>query len=240
MKLKIGKMTSKELAEWFGIAYSTYRKKSKVLLKELKDYCRYDICYGGVIITDINISEYVNPRTSNYQEVESHVPEEWDESGFDTKKHISEKIYTKYKDKLTIAQSTTYDYVRKASDKFYGKANNYEDVGTIGNCWYKLGVREPNGKLRLFTPEEEKIRKIIKEKYHPEKQKEQEEEIKDTLQLKYKNGKMSRVAYQEALEELEAWRTAYLLEFEATLPKGCVLGYGTFKYEFNKPAESAF
>lgn len=240
MKLKIGKMTSKELAEWFGIAYSTYRKKSKTLLEELKDYCRYDVCYGGVVVTDINIFEYVNPRTSNYKEVESHVPEEWDESGFDTKKNVSEKIYTKYKDKLTIAQSTTYDYVRKASDKFYGKANNYEDVGTIGNCWYKLGVREPDGKLRLFTTEEEKVRKIIKEKYRPKKQKEQEEEIKDTLQLKYKKGKISQVAYQEALEELEAWRTAYLLEFEETLPEGCALGYGTFKYEFEKPAESVF
>ena len=239
MKLEPGKISTKELASWFETSYGTFRNKKKKYLEELREYCRFEVVYGGVEITDVYISEYVKPN-NNYQEVESHVPEEWDESGFDTKKNVSEKIYGKYKDKLTIAPSTTYNYVQKASNKLYGKANDYENAGTIGNCWYKLGVREPNGKVRLFTPEEKEMRAKIKAKYQPKQKKEQEEEIRDTLKIKHTKGDLSDGAYKEALADLESWRTAYLLEFEETLPEGCTLGYGTFKYEFEKPTESAF
>lgn len=68
MNLKIGKMTSKELAEWFGIAYSTYRKTTAKHLETLKDYCDYEQIYGGVIISQIYISEYNKNMYKNIDE----------------------------------------------------------------------------------------------------------------------------------------------------------------------------
>lgn len=58
MNLKIGKMTSKELAEWFGITYSAYRHNPDKHLETLKDYCDFEQIHGGVIISQIYISEY--------------------------------------------------------------------------------------------------------------------------------------------------------------------------------------
>lgn len=59
MKLKIGKMTSKELAEWMGIKYPTYRKNIKGRLEYLKHFAEFEEIYGGVIITKIYIEEFV-------------------------------------------------------------------------------------------------------------------------------------------------------------------------------------
>mgnify|MGYP003416547890 FL=1 len=38
MKLKIGKMSTKELAEWFGVSYGTFRNKKQEKLKELEQF----------------------------------------------------------------------------------------------------------------------------------------------------------------------------------------------------------
>ena len=62
MKLKEGKMSTRELSEWFGIAYSTYRKKSLSLLEELKYFCDYEKYYGGVEIKHVYISKYVKNK----------------------------------------------------------------------------------------------------------------------------------------------------------------------------------
>lgn len=47
--LKKGKMTSKNLAAWFGISYKYYMNHRKEKLEELKSFCDYDEVYGGYI-----------------------------------------------------------------------------------------------------------------------------------------------------------------------------------------------
>lgn len=231
-ELKLGKMSTKELAAWFGVSYGSFRNKKHKALEELKEYCRYEAVYGGVKITDIYISEYVNSKTANYELVKAHVPEEWDSSGLDTKKNVSDKIYGKYKRELTIQNTTTYNYVCKASDELYGKAKDYEHGGTKGNCWYKLCIIQPDGSRRLLTTEEEQRRKEIKDKYYSIGHRQKDEEIRDALLLQKKRKEITKEAYQEAIAELEGWRVAYLLEFEETLPQDCKLGYGTFKVDY--------
>lgn len=58
-ELKKGKITSKKLAEWFGISYSTYRKHKKEKMQELISFCDYDEVYGGVLIKEIYSPIYV-------------------------------------------------------------------------------------------------------------------------------------------------------------------------------------
>lgn len=58
MKLKLGKMTSKEIASWLGITYNTYRNKIDCYLQKLEDYALFEKVYGGIIIKEIYIETY--------------------------------------------------------------------------------------------------------------------------------------------------------------------------------------
>ena len=62
------KVSSSELADWFGIAYSTYRSQKKKRLEELKGFCDYEEVYGGVIIKEVYFDEYYK-----YQDDENRV-----------------------------------------------------------------------------------------------------------------------------------------------------------------------
>ena len=53
MELKLGKMTSRELAEWFGVSYRSYTHKISKYLDELDLFCDFEKVYGGVIIKEI-------------------------------------------------------------------------------------------------------------------------------------------------------------------------------------------
>ena len=58
MKLTLGKMTSKQLAQWFGVLPSTYSHNIPSYLSRLENYCKFEKVYGGVIISEIYIEEY--------------------------------------------------------------------------------------------------------------------------------------------------------------------------------------
>ena len=62
------KIPTKELAEWFGIAYKTYCNQRKKRLEELKGFCDYEEVYGGVIVKKVYFDEYYK-----YQDDESRV-----------------------------------------------------------------------------------------------------------------------------------------------------------------------
>ena len=56
MELKLGKMSTKELAEWFGISYGAFRNSKEKKLEELKGFASFEEVYGGV-----NITQIINP-----------------------------------------------------------------------------------------------------------------------------------------------------------------------------------
>lgn len=58
MELKVGKMSSRELAQWFDKSYGSFRNKSEQYLELLRDYCDYEKVYGGVNISKVYCSTY--------------------------------------------------------------------------------------------------------------------------------------------------------------------------------------
>ena len=79
MKLKLGKMTTKELAKWFGISYGSFRVTKENKLEELKLYCEFEEVYGGVDIKEIYDEDnlvYVKSNRKNYELVKSSFDEE--------------------------------------------------------------------------------------------------------------------------------------------------------------------
>ena len=58
MELKVGKMSSPDIAKWLLVSYNTYRKKADFYLDVLRDYCDFEKVYGGVNITKVYCSTY--------------------------------------------------------------------------------------------------------------------------------------------------------------------------------------
>ena len=57
--LKMGKMGTQEIADWFGIAKKTYTNSIPRYLEKLKEYADFERVRGGVIIKKIYFTEYI-------------------------------------------------------------------------------------------------------------------------------------------------------------------------------------
>jgi len=55
LELKLGKMTSREVAQWMGVSYNTYKNHISKYLELLSPFCEFDVVYGGIIIKEIYI-----------------------------------------------------------------------------------------------------------------------------------------------------------------------------------------
>ena len=168
MELKLGKMTSKEIAEWFGLSYGAYRNSKKEKLGELSDYADFDEIYGGVLIKKIRGGgSYLKEGRKQKEIVFNAFDEEWNENGLDTCSNVAIKIYDKHKNELKIAENTTYNYTIEARNEKYGKPFGAD--GKLGNCryiWVKASDQPDGTKLlELFNEEEEKIKKELMNKY---------------------------------------------------------------------------
>ena len=134
MELKIGKMTNKELAEWFGLKPESFTRMKKKKLEELKEFCFFDEIYGGV-----NITAIINPTyIKNSQKIRQIYEQGFEElhQPIDTVSNINDKIYEKYYDKLPTLSSAAsgYHYAIEVRNANYGIP--FKGNGKKGNCYY--------------------------------------------------------------------------------------------------------
>ena len=233
-ELKLGKITLKELASWFGISYGSIRNKREKYFKELEEYADFKTGErGGVEILNIYIPVYVK-KDNNYQQIKQKIPAAWDKSGLDLKKNVAQKLYSK--EEFSIKYSTMYSYVCKASNELYGKPSSLEG-GEIGNCHWVLCVKDQNtGKLRWFTYEENQQKQELRAKYFNERNQEEKkkQEIRESLKLQLKKNEISKEDYKEELFVLEesAAYDNYLEALQNILPKNDILAYGICVEEY--------
>ena len=233
-ELKLGKMTLKELASWFGISYGSIRNKREKYFQELEEYADFKAGErGGVEILNIYIPVYVK-KDNNYQQIKQKIPAAWDKSGLDLKKNVAQKLYSK--EEFSIKYSTVYSYVCKASNELYGKPSSLEG-GEIGNCHWVLCVKDQNtGKLRWFTYEENQQKQELRAKYFNERNQEEKkkQEIRESLKLQLKKNEISKEDYKEELFVLEesAAYDNYLEALQNILPKNDILAYGICVEEY--------
>ena len=192
-ELKQGKITYKELADWFGISYSTMRRqdvkeKKLVILSFYADF-HIEITKSGKK-TYIVIDKVKEPIYTKIKERYANWESTWDINGdgVDTVKNASNNFYNLNPDlKVSIAPSTNYNYYGDARREDYGRA-----VGLLKGQRGKKGISyrvwaqeiKP-GKYRVLTKEElDKINEI-KESMHLNI-KVDADELKD-LRKEYKN-----------------------------------------------------
>ena len=212
VKLKIGKMPTKELAEWFGIAYSTFRKRSSILLEELKYFCDYEKYYGGVEIKQIYISEYVKNLTSKDSEVYLALVKE-SENFLCSIAGMARKLTLLYPD--TWGKLSSYSIekrLRKAGIALFGKTNlpAYREQeerysGPYGYKEYCWAIKVSNlNEYRFLTEEEDKIFGILLESYNVSGKDIalKQEYDKEKLQA-FKENKITKEEYILAMEHSE-------------------------------------
>lgn len=166
MELRLGKMTTKELAEWFGVSYGRFRNIKKQKLEELKEFCFFEEVYGGIEITAIINPIYVKELNS-IREVYQQGFEELKQP-IDTVSHINSQIYEKYYDKLPTLSSAAsgYRYAIEVRNANYGVP--FKSNGSKGCCYYLwCKMEEKDGKQFYiqFTEEEDKIKQDLLKKH---------------------------------------------------------------------------
>lgn len=151
MKLKLGKMTSQEIAEWMGVSYKgTYHKNPKKYLKRLEDYCNFEQIHGGVIVKEIYISEYnKNLRVEQTRTFLSALKEHNNIislSGLEEERDIS------------------YYQSRKIRDKLFGKEPiniNPTSRGVIGYREVIWAIKLGPNTYRKMTEEEDALFELL-------------------------------------------------------------------------------
>lgn len=225
MQLKLGIMTNKELAEWFGIGADSFRNYRKKKLEELKNFAEFEELRGKVNITKIIIPTYMKLRSKAYQRIKDEVDKEWSEDGLDSCSRVSLKIEEKLKNELTIAPSTIYDYTRQSRNELYGIP--FQERGSIGSCVYLWCKKQGDGintEYSLLTPEEEELKQTLIKKYFGDAT-EKQIIVKGMVEM----GEIRREEAWSVLEELTGMNNnnfiMFLSELQAKI--GCQIVRGT-------------
>lgn len=150
MKLKLGKMTGREIAKWLGISYDgTYRKSPSKYIVKLQDYCKYKTMRGGVTIEEIYIEEY-NPNL-RIERDKQYLIELKAQRELMSMSGAAENIPDT--SRYILTQSRDYLFGKDSINK------TSESRGLLGNremIWAIKLYDRPNH-YRYLTPEEEEI-----------------------------------------------------------------------------------
>lgn len=194
-ELKLGIMTNKELAKWFGgIQEKSFRSTRAKKLKILEEYAEFEDMRGKINITKVIKPIYI--KNKNYKFIKEKTLEQWSNTGLDTCRLVCKKITQKYynnKEIQALKESTSYNYVSQSKREFWGKAFTTE--GELGTCKYEM-CKEINGECVEFTEEEKKIKQELLNKYYGNDVSEKFVFIKDMLENK-------EITEQECWQELE-------------------------------------
>lgn len=160
MNLKLGKMTTKELAEWMGIKYGSFRNNTEKRYKILEQYCKFKRVYGGIEVEEIYVSTYSGDLESHdirvYLEEVRQAPNHLVSISGITRKAQHER--EEYQD---IAFNTARNRFSKAGLHSFGKTNFQEDrcaySGPYGYREYVWAVKISDmNEYRYMSEEEEK------------------------------------------------------------------------------------
>lgn len=155
-ELKLGKMSSKEIAAWFNIKPTTYSHNIALYLDKLDNYCDFEKIYGGVIIKEIY--EPVYDKNTNFsdeqictEEIKRCVTEQ---NGLATIIGMANKAI---KEGKMTNQRTARRRISKAATSLFGSAKELTSEGKIGTREQVWGIKLDNyNHYRDFTEEERK------------------------------------------------------------------------------------
>ena len=156
MELHLGKMTSKELADWFNITYNTLRNRGNVYYDKLADYCVFERVYGGIEIKEIFISKYdktlnLKDKKKYLEEIEACVE---NQSGLSTISGMARKFEA---EGYFESERSGIRRLTKVGKELFGETADLIGHGEVGTREYMWAIKINNfNRYRMFTEEEEK------------------------------------------------------------------------------------
>lgn len=194
--LRLGKMSSKEIAEWMGIAYGTYKNSSHKRLEYLKNFAKFTPCYGGVMIEEIYLDTFVKDISEDDKVYVDEIKN--CNEGLSTVAGMIRKLKLKNEEYKDISEDTLYRRMSKAGDRAFGRTIEQDSKGTCGSRHYVWAVRiDKYNHYRRMTEEEKVVYKQLLNEYCDD-EKTQEQIEKDALVLDaFKNHEITAEEYAE-------------------------------------------
>ncbi len=226
MELKIGKISNKDLAMWFGISANSFSKNKENKLKELEQFAKFHIDNKNHIIIDEVYNDKYGKK--NYTDkVIKKIDESWDEYGLDSCSRVSYEIYEDLCEEdadFNLKPSTVYNYTIKGRNELYGKPFS-EAGGQIGSCIYTWCKKREDGHYDFLNDEEKVIKEELQKKYFGDTT---EKQI--MVKAMVAAGEISKEEAWDVLEEMTNMRDAgfmgFLKELQAKI--GCQVVRGTY------------
>lgn len=206
--LKLGKMTSKELATWFGISYNTYHHKIPDYLRDLELFCYFKPIYGGVIIEEIypGCEQYKKNYDPSFvekvKEIILNCPEGY--SG------PNSRLLSQREIALAIEQEQsrepgrqTQTKVKRACEELLGKPAKGDDAvvpGVIGERKYVWAIKldyAPNNHRPLTDDEYKCYKDLLKGALTSEEHLKEVEKLAG-MEAAYRCGDATKEEYEEA------------------------------------------
>ena len=210
-ELRLGKMTTQEIAEWMGISYSTFRKNSSQRLEYLKNFAVFTKTRGFVDIEEIIIPYYIKNISIEDKYYVDAIRET--KNGLATIAGIVRKLKRDKPEFKDIPEETLYKRMAKAGDRAFGKTADSTSKGTHGTRHYIWAIKvDDYNYYRFMTEEEETVYKKIRDKYCKDKAEiiEKEALLKDA----YKKKEISAQEYADKSLEMDFFNCV-LVEFLA-------------------------
>lgn len=216
MKLEENKIyTGKELAEWFGVQYSTFKNTKEKKLEELKYFADYELVGNKTKkykIIKVYNPVYMKSVQANYGIIREKVDREWDSEGLDTCSRVSQAIYES-QEYWPIAPGTMYNYTCRSRNELFGDPKTKEE-GLEGYCEYEFAKQvKDSDRLTPFTLEEKAIEYEIMDKYYGAKSEEERKQqdlelIEQTLLINARIEADSKYMTEDEVVQAQsaAWR----------------------------------
>lgn len=172
-QLIIGKISTKELTDWFGKKRTqtiTQNNWNNKYINVLSNYCRFEKVYGGIDVKEIYCDEFVPFKDKVRDYLNQNFDKEWNkDTGLDSVSDVIERMVEK-EPWLADSQQGGYSLTTLKNlgveyrNKFYGKP--FHEEGELGICKYVLCTRDKQtGELRFLTDEEQALKKETFDKY---------------------------------------------------------------------------
>lgn len=194
LKLHLGKMSTKEIAQWMHINYSTFRNNKEKKLQILSKFCDFETVYGGVMITKI-YSDVYERQLLDDEKVFLHQIDVANE-GLSSVAGMARKLRrdSNYYNKLS--GSMVEKRMGKANRTMFGQYKDKDKMaqGDYGfRKWvYAIKIDDYNNYRSLTEEENNLLKHIVKSICGQEVQKIMESML---LEQAFKNSDMSKEEY---------------------------------------------
>ena len=138
--LTTGIKSVKEIAEWMGIRPQSFSQKKQKKLKELRNFCDFELTKSGKInILEVFNPVYTKPSARIRQAIEKAFNEEWNWDDVDTCIRVGQAIYASGVCGREYEESTIINYVRLVKKEKFG--TGVRGKGLEGTSCYQWGKK---------------------------------------------------------------------------------------------------